>query len=76
MMNAKPARIKDSVHALNDIGVILCRQGKYDEALNHHQRALAIRQEHYPSGNIGIATSLNNIGDIFYHQRKYDEALD
>jgi Tfp pilus assembly protein PilF len=76
MMNATPARIKDSAHVLNNISVILCHQKKYDEALNYHQQALAIRKEHYPSGRGDIATSLNNIGNIFSHQGKYDEALD
>ncbi|CAF4735006.1 unnamed protein product, partial [Rotaria sp. Silwood2] len=55
MMNNKPPRINDSAHVLNNIACILPNQGKYDEALEYHQRALEIREKIDPSDHIDIA---------------------
>jgi len=76
LVNAKPARIKDSAYVLKDIGTILSKQGKYDEALDCHQRALEIQVKYDSSGYIDIASILNNIGLALHHQRKYDEPLE
>ncbi|CAF3554604.1 unnamed protein product [Rotaria socialis] len=76
MMKNKPTRIGHSAQVLNQFGNILSYQGKRDEALDYHHRALKMREEFYPFGHVGIATSLSNIGLILKNQGKYDEALD
>ncbi|CAF4665997.1 unnamed protein product, partial [Rotaria sp. Silwood1] len=76
MMNNKSARTKDSAHVLNNIGLILYRQGKFDETIDCHQRALKIREKLYPFVHADMAKSLGNIGNILSDQRKYNEALD
>ena len=76
MMQATPAREKDSAEVLSKIGVVLYDQGKYEEALDYHQRALKIREKLHPSGHVDVATSLNNIGNILRRQGSYDEALE
>jgi len=76
MKNAEPARTnKDLAYVLNNIGVILDNQGKYDEAFDHYQQVLEMRQKYYPSDHVDIAKSLNNIGSILYKQRRCEEAL-
>ncbi|CAF4026129.1 unnamed protein product [Rotaria sp. Silwood2] len=76
MIKNKPARVRDSAHVLDAIGLILENQEKYDEALDFYKRALDIKEKCYLPGSISIATSFNNIGNILSVQRKYNEALD
>ncbi|CAF3706557.1 unnamed protein product [Rotaria sp. Silwood1] len=75
MMKPKQMRIKDSARILSDIGEVLFAEGKYEEAMDFHERALKIRKEYFPSDHMHIATSLKNIGDIFRVQEKSDEAF-
>ena len=76
MINVRPAREKDSMVVLNNIGVVLNNQGQYAEALDYYQRALKMREKFYPSGHVDVASSLNNIGAVLYTQGQYAEALD
>ena len=75
MMAAEPARIKDSTHVLNGIGVIHDQRGRYEKALDYYQRVLHIRMTHFASNELDIACALNNIGLLFYNQKRYEEAL-
>ncbi|CAF4063561.1 unnamed protein product [Rotaria sordida] len=75
MMNPKQMYIKESAQVLSNIGELLYGEGKFEEAMNFHERALQIRKEYYSSDHPHIANSLRNIGDIFYKQDKYDEAF-
>ncbi|CAF4052609.1 unnamed protein product [Rotaria sordida] len=59
---------------MNNIGTILCKQEKYDEALDYHQQALEL-QEKYASCHSDITKRLNYIGNILFEKEKYDEAL-
>ncbi|UJR32801.1 hypothetical protein I4U23_020263 [Adineta vaga] len=76
MMNAKPSRLKDSATVLRSIGVILHRQSKYDEALEHYQRSLTILEKFYPNGHLDIAWNFNCIGSVMRAQQKYDKAIE
>lgn len=76
MMRAEPARVRDSAHVLNNIGDLLGRQNKCDEALRYCQRSLGILEKYYPYGHMVMAHPLNNIGNILSAQNRYDEAIE
>lgn len=59
----------------NNIGSVLYAQDKYEEALVHFRKALAIWQKVLGSDHPDIATSYNNIAIVLYSQDKYEEAL-
>ncbi|CAF4759177.1 unnamed protein product, partial [Rotaria sp. Silwood2] len=63
-------------YSLNNIGNVLNRQGKYDEALDYYQQALKIREKSYPSGHADIGVSLNNIGGCYENQNQRKMALE
>lgn len=73
--NAKILSIKTNMaSALNNLGSTLNQQGKYKEALEYHQRSLALKKE---IGNKkGMSTSLNNIGYVFLNQANTPKALE
>ena len=58
---------------LNNIGVVYGRQGRYTEALEAHQKALAIRRE--VGDRLGEGATQVNIGTIYRDQGRYAEAL-
>ncbi|CAF3383796.1 unnamed protein product [Rotaria socialis] len=76
MIKTKPARMKGAAQVLQNIGSLLVRQTKYDEALNCNLRALTIRQILHPAGDVDTAASLRKMGDILVKQLKYTEAMD
>jgi eukaryotic-like serine/threonine-protein kinase len=57
------------------VGVILTQQGKHAEALEHQQRAFALRQRAYGQESPEVAIALNNLGIALMRQRKNDEAV-
>jgi DNA-binding SARP family transcriptional activator/tetratricopeptide (TPR) repeat protein len=59
--------------AHNDLGLAQFRQGRYAEALAHHQRSLAIRRE--LGDRRAEAASLGNLGNLHESQGRYDAAL-
>jgi tetratricopeptide (TPR) repeat protein len=59
----------------NNLGKLLQDEGKFDEALAQHRRALAIREKLLGPEHPYVAKSLNNIANALYGQGKYDEAL-
>ncbi len=61
--------------ALEDVGSVLWRQGKLAEALDHHQRALAIFERELDPDHPDVAGSLNSIGNVSWGQGKIDQAL-
>ncbi len=61
---------------LEFVGNALGGQGKYAEAIEVHQRVLAIRQTMYGAGSAQAADSLNNIGTTKLRQGLYAEAED
>jgi tetratricopeptide (TPR) repeat protein len=58
----------------NLIGIIHYAQGRYAEALEAYQKALAIRER--IGDQQGIANCYNNIGIIHADQGRYAEALE
>jgi tetratricopeptide (TPR) repeat protein/predicted Ser/Thr protein kinase len=62
-------------HLYNAIGVLYDDEGKYDEALAAHRRALAIREKLLGPEHPQVAGSLNNLGDTLDDQGKHDEAV-
>lgn len=54
------------------IGVACYRQGRYEEALRHHQRSLDEREA--CQDLVGVASTYNNLGSLYYDQGKWREA--
>ncbi|CAF1233360.1 unnamed protein product [Rotaria sordida] len=73
MMNSVPQLLKASSFVLNDIGSILQIQGQYDVALDHHMRALKIRQDYVDY--INMAVSLANIAVTYNSKGEFQRAL-
>jgi CHAT domain-containing protein/Tfp pilus assembly protein PilF len=61
---------------LEFVGNSLTGQGQYTEAVETHQRVLAIREKMYGAGSAQAASSLNNIGNAKLRQGLYAEAED
>ncbi|CAF4179480.1 unnamed protein product [Rotaria sordida] len=74
LINAQPQRELASSYVLSDIGWILHIKGQYNEALDHHKRALKIRKTY--SNYLSVSSSLTNIGIIYKKIGKYNDALD
>ena len=70
----KENALRGEAAALGNIGLIFQDQGKYDEAMEHHQAALAIHRE--LGHRQGEANQLGNIGIILLNHGKYDEAME
>ncbi|MBI5705630.1 MAG: tetratricopeptide repeat protein [Armatimonadetes bacterium] len=58
--------------ALTYYGDLLCRRGKFDQAITHHKAALEIREG--LSDAVGVATSLRGIGNAALFLGEFDEA--
>jgi len=61
--------------ALDNIGIVLKVQGKLDEALDHHERALVIKERILSADNPALANSLNSIGNVHYERGAPKDAL-
>jgi tetratricopeptide (TPR) repeat protein len=59
----------------NNIGLVLDKQGKYDEALTSYERVLEIELVHLPPRHRLLATTYNNIGRVHYNMGEYSKAL-
>jgi tetratricopeptide (TPR) repeat protein len=57
------------------LGTIFFEEAKYDQALEHSRRALAIREKVLKPSDPAIASSLGDLGDILLQLGKYDEAV-
>jgi tetratricopeptide (TPR) repeat protein len=60
---------------LAGIGVLLCAQGRHEEALDHHRRALAMFEQVLGPGHPNVALSHASIGAVLHEQGKREEAL-
>ncbi|MEM9460221.1 MAG: serine/threonine-protein kinase [Myxococcota bacterium] len=60
---------------LNDVGNVLREQGRFSEALTHHQRALAIYERRLGEDHTCVANTLNNIGSVMVMQGRLDASL-
>ena len=66
----------DLATSLNNMGLLLQKQGNYGEARGYLQRALEMVQalypkERYPQGHPDLAPSLNNLGGVLQAQGNY-----
>ncbi len=69
----------DLAESLNNLGVLLQKQGNYEEARAYFQRVLEMDQalypkDRYPQGHPALATELANLGDLLQEQGNYGEA--
>jgi tetratricopeptide (TPR) repeat protein len=72
-------RIVLAVHSddpmiLNNLGLVLAKEGNYAEAEPLYQRALAIAEKGLGPNHPAVATKLNNLALLYYSQGKYAEA--
>ena len=58
----------------NNIGGVYAAQGNYAEALEYHEKSLAIRLKVFGETHPDIAASYYNIGVGFYRSGKKEEA--
>jgi tetratricopeptide (TPR) repeat protein len=65
---------RETAAALNDLGVVLSKQGNLAEAERTHQEALGIRRRLFGNEHQDVAASLNNLATVYRQQRKFDEA--
>ena len=63
----------DVATSLNNLGLLYCSQGHYDEAEPLYKQALEMYQLLF-NGDQGVALSLNNLGLLYYSQGRYSEA--
>jgi CHAT domain-containing protein/Tfp pilus assembly protein PilF len=60
--------------ALDNLGLVYEKQGKYAEAEARHKRALAIKEEKLGKNHLLVARTLSNLGLVCTAQGKYEEA--
>ncbi|CAF1471429.1 unnamed protein product [Adineta steineri] len=65
----------DKASIYYQLGSIEHNQGKYQEALSSHEKALLIRQQLLPSDHSDLAMSYNNIGSVYYSMGDYPKAF-
>ncbi|NVO11066.1 MAG: tetratricopeptide repeat protein [Bacteroidales bacterium] len=62
--------------AYNNIGVVYCHKGDYNQALEYHRKALAIDEKVFGKDHSSTATSYSNIGTVYDYKNDYDHALE
>ena len=50
---------------MNNLGILLKKEGKYIEAMDYLKRALRISKHYYGDRHESIGMCLGNIGDIY-----------
>ena len=60
----------------NNIAIVYNYQGKYDQALEYYQKALAIRLKKLGADHPNVADYYNNIAIVYNNQGKHDQALE
>jgi len=61
-------------HALTNLGLVSWRQGRYQQAADHLQQALALFRE--IGDQVGEARALGNLGLVYMRQGRYQQAAD
>ena len=64
-----------SARVFNNIGSVLYKMKKYDEASFHFEKGYQIQEEILGMFHRDTAQSLNNIGNVFFDKGDYDNAL-
>ncbi|CAF0828504.1 unnamed protein product [Didymodactylos carnosus] len=57
------------------LGVIAQEKGDYQTAVDYHQKALNIRQEHYPADDLRIGYSYYHLGNVFRQTMEHEMAI-
>lgn len=60
--------------ALDELGGLYFRQGKFDDAQRYFEQAIAMERALYPEGHVTLARSLNNLANTHATLRRYDRA--
>jgi tetratricopeptide (TPR) repeat protein len=64
----------NSANTINNVVNTYDSQGKYDEAIAQHKRALGIKDKAFGVDHINTANTIN-LGGTYHSQGKYDEAI-
>ncbi|KAF3240648.1 hypothetical protein TWF128_011263 [Orbilia oligospora] len=60
---------------MHNIALVFSKQGKYDEAMQWYERALAGREKALGKDHPSTLSTVHNIAAVFSNQGKYDEAM-
>jgi tetratricopeptide (TPR) repeat protein len=74
VVKTRVAANQDTAKTLNNLAVRYLNQGKYAEAAELYQHALAIEEKALGPSHPNVATVLNNLGIVYQAQGKYAEA--
>ncbi|MBN1211965.1 MAG: tetratricopeptide repeat protein [candidate division Zixibacteria bacterium] len=61
--------------SLNNLGIIIYDQGRYEDAESLHKRALAIDEKTYGLDHQNVAIDLSNLAFLFHSLGRFDEAV-
>ena len=64
----------DTLASVNNLGLVLESQGRYEEAETMHRRALEAREKVLGPEHPDTLTSVSNLGSVLERQGKYEEA--
>jgi len=68
--------LQETAQLCSNTGNALCTQGKYAQALEYYQKALAIEEEVYGKDHPAVADSCIRIGEVLAYQGKEKQALE
>ena len=71
----KQNSIEKFVHSYNQIGVVLTRQDKYEDAKKYLDKALSTGLASLDSNNLTIATTYISLGVVYNAEENYDQSL-
>jgi len=60
----------------NNLGHVLCTQGKFDQSREHHEKALEFRRQYVGEDHPDTAETYNNLGLLYDHLGDYQKAID
>ncbi|MBU2995801.1 tetratricopeptide repeat protein [Cellulophaga baltica] len=58
----------------NNLGIVYCELGEYDEAIKNHQTALDYINENF--SDTQYASTMNNLGVIYFNMKDYHRAIE
>jgi Flp pilus assembly protein TadD len=64
----------NTLHSMNNLTLVLDKQGKYDEAEKLHRQTLPLRENLLGKEHPDTLHSMNNLAGVLYAQGKYNEA--
>ncbi|KAL5867143.1 hypothetical protein ACKVWM_007998 [Pyricularia oryzae] len=63
-----------TLNSMNNLALVLYRQGKYEEAEQMHRKTLALYEKVLGPENPSTLNSMNNLASVLKNQGKYEEA--